>query len=348
DNDPPYFGEVTISEEGTTGDPFTFTMEAMDNVGVVGVWVEYWYGELGPVKMNLSHTGDQLWEATITIEDTLEDLYFFAGIIDSSGNVVIYEDIVNIVDNDDPVIVEDRTPGSATTGDPFVLSVVVTDNIGVASVDVEYFFNHVPLEEGPMHTRTPMEMDGFDVNGNPIYLLTIDIPRASLVTLWYHFLAKDLHGNEMDGGITPVNIIDNDRPDIEFHPKVREALKGLPLTLSIETLDNIDVTEAFAIIRYGSGDADNLSMEPVASYSIEFIVPRDPEGDITVFFSARDEAGNWFSTVEFEIALVNTVPEVDDIPQWSITEELEATLDLAPYLSDGNDDVASLTVECND
>jgi hypothetical protein len=89
-------------------------------------------------------------------------------------------------------------------------------------------------------------------------------------------------------------------------------------------------------------------MKPIASYSIEFTVPRNPDGDITIYFSARDEAGNWFSTDDYTITPVNAAPRWGVIPTWSITEEQEATLDLAQYLSDENDDVTGLTLVCDD
>jgi hypothetical protein len=89
-------------------------------------------------------------------------------------------------------------------------------------------------------------------------------------------------------------------------------------------------------------------MEPAASYSIEFDVPRNPEGDLTFHFAACDGVGNWISTEVYTITLLNAAPEWGDVPMWSITEGTEATLDLEPYLSDENDAVSGLSLECND
>ena len=172
---------------------------------------------------------------------------------------------------------------------------------------------------------------------------TFSVPGVFTVTL----KVTDAAGN-WDEAVLLVTVVDSVSPTITYEAAVSEAISGLPLTLTIEASDNVGVTGAFAIIRYGSGDAENLSMRPTASYSIEFDVPRNPEGDLTFYFAVRDEAGNWFTTEVYTITLMNAAPEWDDIPEWSITEEHDATLDLAPYLSDDNDDVAGLVIECDD
>jgi PKD repeat protein len=172
---------------------------------------------------------------------------------------------------------------------------------------------------------------------------TFSVPGVFTVTL----RVTDAGGNWDEADLL-VTVVDSVSPTITYEAAVSEAISGLPLTLTIEASDNVGVTEAFVIIRYGSGNAENLSMRPTASYSIEFDVPRNPEGDLTFHFAACDLVENWCTTEAYTITLLNAAPEWDDVPEWSITEEMDATLDLEPYLSDGNDDVAGLVVKCDD
>ncbi len=343
DNDLPILGTEGTVDTATTGETLTFSLEARDNIDIEDVWVVYWYGNGPLIRLNLDLSEGDLWEATIVIVDTIEDMHYTIGVVDTSGNLnSTSERTVDIVDNDGPEIVGDGTPHTCTTGDALTFSVTVGDNIGIASVKVVYAYG----DNAP--TSTAMEVGASDGSGNIMYSLGIDVPPDSLASLVYHLIVEDLSGNVQTGAESEVTVSDNDGPTVDYVSAVSEALRGLQLTLTIEASDNIGVTEAFVIVRYGSGSAENLSMESSASYSIALDVPRHPGGDLRFFFSARDEAGNWFSTSEYTISLVNALPEWDDIPQWSITEEQEATLDLEPYLSDANDEMTDLTVECDD
>jgi PKD repeat protein len=145
-----------------------------------------------------------------------------------------------------------------------------------------------------------------------------------------------------------VTVVDTLPPTITYEVTGHEAISGVPLTLTVEASDNVGVTEVYAIIRYGSGDSENLSMRPTASHSVEFDVPREPEGDLTFHFAACDGSGNWVTSEMYTITVSNAAPEWGDVGEWTITEEQEASLDLAPFLSDANDGVAGLTVVCDD
>ncbi len=343
DNDQPVIREDITPGEGTTGDPFIFSIEAEDNIGVAGLSVEYWYGDGTPMDLDLHRSVGLLWEGSISVVDTLDEINYQVIATDTSGNENSTPvRTVVVIDNDDPELVTHAIPMSATTGDPLELNVIVTDNIGIASVTVVYAFG----DGAP--TSTALDVGTSYGNGNIAYSLEIDVPSDSLATLVYHFIIEDVSGNVLTGSEFEVMIIDNDAPTVDYVTTVSEALKGLPLTLTIEATDNIGVEGAFAIVRYGRGSTENLLMEPGAIYSIDLDVPRHPDGDLVFHFSAVDGAGNWFSTGERTISLVNAAPEVADLPQWSLIEESESTYDLEPYLIDQNDDVGSLIVECGD
>jgi PGF-CTERM protein len=75
-------------------------------------------------------------------------------------------------------------------------------------------------------------------------------------------------------------------------------------------------------------------------------VPREIEKPLWYSFEAYDAAGNSASTEEVRVSLSNAPPEVEELPTWDVIEETDAEFDLAPYVSDANDPV--LTVSCSD
>ena len=87
---------------------------------------------------------------------------------------------------------------------------------------------------------------------------------------------------------------------------------GSACQASATAIDNIGVDGFFIIYRYGTGEAVNESMDA----RIRLDLPRLPEGDLTFKFSAVDEEGNWNSTEEFTIALVNVAPTILPISTW--------------------------------
>ncbi|MCK4970610.1 MAG: hypothetical protein KAS77_08790, partial [Thermoplasmata archaeon] len=343
DNDLPILGTDHTAKTATTGETLTFSLEARDNIGIEEVWVEYQYGEGASENVSLSVLEGDVWEATIVIADTLGPLQYSKNAVDAVGNVNSDSiGLVDVIDNDGPEIVNNGTPRISTTGDPFTFSVTVSDNIGIRSVDVWYSFGDAEP------TSHAMEVVESHESGNVLYSLTIGMPSDSLLPLSYNLEVWDLYGNVQTGIGWEVEVVDNDRPVIEYEGTITEALKGFPVTLTIDAGDNIGVEGAFIVLRYVGLATTNLSMEPSASHTVELSIPRDVSSDLHYLFSACDAADNWYSTVEYTILLKNAAPAVKDLPQWTITEEAEGELDLTSYISDVNDDLSSLTVSCGD
>jgi len=343
DNDLPFFGDDQTPTGATTGEEFTFAVYLYDNIDVMEADIVYKYGSGVTTKVILIEGEADIWEATITIEDTLDDLTYEITVVDTSGNLNnTLGGSVEITDNDLPVILDDSTAAIATTGDVFEFQVMVLDNIAVGSAEVVYTF------EGNTPVKTTLEVVETLVNGSVRYSLAIDIHHRGLAPLSYHFVVVDTSSNTYVSTTKSVTVLDNDSPEIYHDQKETEALKGLRFTFGIIVEDNIRVTDMHMVLRYGSDPTQNLTMTRSLGIRIPIEVPRHASGDMTYYFSATDEAGNWNSTVEYILVLKNAAPKWNNIPLWSITEEQNATLDLWPYLSDANDDVTSLSVKCDD
>ena len=155
DNDEPEIKEDLTAESAYTGDPFTFSADIMDNIGVESVKVEYWYGNGSHQLIDAVKDGSYRWENDITIPSgSLDPLHYKYSALDSSGNSMESEiRDIPVYDNDRPELIVNNNPTEVNTGEEITLSVNVTDNIGVSTVCVDCWYGegsaqNVSLERG--------------------------------------------------------------------------------------------------------------------------------------------------------------------------------------------------------
>jgi hypothetical protein len=154
-------------------------------------------------------------------------------------------------------------------------------------------------------------------------------------------LQTELNGTERDVFFSRIGT-DRIPPTIDYEHQYDEFPGGSNLLLFANATDNIGVQGFFIIYRYGSDESVNDSLN--GSYVI-WDLPRFPEGDLFIRFSAVDYAGNWNSTEEYSITLVNVAPIIPDLPEWDVLEGTDATYRLS-FIIDHNGD--SVTIECSD
>ncbi len=148
-----FYGNVTVMinngpkivdlspEIGFTGDSFTFYANVTDMDSVSGVWVEYWFGSS---HNHLNESMEQLqngtWTYTIDeLPNSLLPLYYFISAVDEYGKWNRSDTMtISIKDNDLPIIHNIQLERLRQySGDPFNISVSVSDNIGVENVTIE-------------------------------------------------------------------------------------------------------------------------------------------------------------------------------------------------------------------
>lgn len=327
DNDRPIIGEDMTLAEGSTGDPFSFSMEAEDNIEVEGVKVEYWYADKTSTVLNMSRFDGPEWEVNITLEHTIDDIQYTFTARDAAGNEnSSAARTITISDNDDPELMEDMSGEFATTGDVYTARVRVQDNIGVANV-----FSVAPW--------TPTDVD---VDGNGVYEFDIPIDPDYVGRFYLQINVMDLAGNKAVFDLASHQVVDDDPPEIVYVHEINSFPMGELLFIPFSASDNIGVTGTHLIYRYGAGDQENTTFQ--GSDHLE--IPPSPEGDLTFHISAVDDAGNWMSTEEYSVRLVNSPPIVLLLPTWQVEEGTNATMPLYLYVSDPNGD--PLTIECSD
>ncbi len=338
DDDAPIILSDNTSSNATTGETLTFSLLILDNIAIGMVMIRYHYNEGTPHELSLQPSQDDIWEGSIQVDHTLKNLHYIVIALDQAGNLnTTSKKTVNIIDNDLPELQSDFTTRTATTGDPLLYRMMVVDNIGIDSVVVLF-------HRGDFNTSS-IVLERVDTD---MYSISINLSENNLESLTYIVTVTDLYGNSVEGDEQTIEVIDDDPPSIIYEASIIEAIKGLPLSLNIDATDNIGIARAFLVMRYGDENVDNLTMEVGEGYKKDIEVPRHPDGDLYFHFSATDDAGNWISTEEYSISLVNLAPVVDLPDAWIVTEGLDTVLDLEPHISDGNDDLRSLSISTDD
>jgi hypothetical protein len=249
-------------------------------------------------------------------------------VTDRSGNWAM--DTVNVTVNDitPPIVLEDLSDTKATTGEDFHIKLRLWDDVGI---------NRSSLGK----QWSPVSVDSMGIG---LYEAWLVMPLNYLGQLNYSITFKDLYGNEGYYENKTPTIKDNDPPVIDYEHRFEEFAKGGIIPLHVSATDNIGVTEMRLVYWFEESNVTNLTVGNV--YYIE--LQKAPEGDLHLYLSAVDEAGNWASTEEHLVTMVNAVPEILDLPTWNVTEGEVGTFNLGRYVIDSNDPHSKLVVSCSD
>ncbi|MCK5772840.1 MAG: hypothetical protein KAH57_03555, partial [Thermoplasmata archaeon] len=228
DDDIPIFSSDGSSSIATTGEEFTFKVSAIDNIGINSVYVDYLIDDAaGKSEMKVLN-GTYQHTLKLPENDTRYLSYSFnATDVNGLCNVSSLTN-VSIVDNDRPVLLEDISHGYSTTGEIFTLSASISDNLGLESVSVEYWFG----------TGTH---NNFSIGGISPYSLNITIPDSSTSSLKYRFHAEDGAGNCLIPSQNIIAVTDNDLPEIISDTTLMTGGTGDLFSFSASVEDNVGV-----------------------------------------------------------------------------------------------------------
>ncbi len=180
-----------------------------------------------------------------------------------------------------PPNIADATTGTPTTGEQFTLKANVTDNEGVDSVKIVYWFSG--REEQDTLSK-----------GGENWTVTIEI-QDNATDLHYRFNASDVNGNWANSEEYTLQVEDNDAPTIaDMTPKT--ATTGDPFVFNLTMIDNIKVTNAYVIYWFGSDRANstNKSLNNVmgSTWTLEITIRSNTIYDLNYDVSATD-GENW-------------------------------------------------------
>jgi len=182
---PPVINDDTPSN-ASTGDFFVFNASVTDCAQVSTTWVEYWYGTGSHTNESMIPTGvDDYYEKTITIDDTLDILYYIIAANDTSDN---WNDTgvkdVTIYDNDNPII-------SGVQAVPLLQNICESVNISASAVD------NIEVDEVYLYIGYPdTSFENFSISQNKtgdVFYCNRTYPDPGIYT--FHIWANDTSGN---------------------------------------------------------------------------------------------------------------------------------------------------------
>ncbi len=193
----------------------------------------------------------------------------------------------------EPPIIRSTTNSSALSGEPFVFSANITDNVKVKEVWVEFWF-----EEGPRKNRT-MEKNGED------WTKTIDIGTSENRDIFFKITAFDYYDHNSVLGPITVSLLSN-LPYFSTDHTPSVATTGDPFTFSVEITDNKEVKGAYVSYGYGDGEVKNLSMlRGKGNVWTKTIRTKHTLEQIKYGFHAFDNLGNWNEAEEKTIDMID-------------------------------------------
>jgi hypothetical protein len=298
DNDRPEFANDISPATGTTGESYTFGVDATDNIGVDGVFVEYWFGTGPHSNVSMLETWGTYSHSITIPNDSLDLLHYIFHAVDDAGNWAETDQRnVSIRDNDPPIFGEDLTSDSGSTGDPFLFEVEVEDIIEIEGVWVSYWFGTGDAQDIQL------------TFGSGTYSVEVMIPSNLIDDMHYFFYADDTSDNTNQTDVKDVSILDNDRSIFGSDSSDSIATTGDEFRFGIDVTDNIEVDDVTVEYWFGEGPHQNVSVEENDPYSLTIMIPSDSLDQLHYIFHSVDTSGNWNQTIQVNIdVLDNDLP----------------------------------------
>jgi|ETNmetMinimDraft_26_1059896.scaffolds.fasta_scaffold04349_4 hypothetical protein len=285
DIDQPVLGEDLSAEIPSTGDSYTFSLTASDNIELANVSVWYKFDDDSPFNVSMHNEGG-FWIKTIDIPAKAFNLTYVFYIEDNAGNcLAVNKSMKDIHDNDLPWLDEDLTTGIATTGEVFVFSIAALDNVKIDSVYIQYSFD---VENDFNQTMFSTDSENWS--------LSILVP-TNATYLEYSFFINDTSDNYIISETRNYTVFDNDDPmaiagdDITIDQHENAIFNG---TFSS---DNVGIINYTWSLFY---DGDELKL-----YGREVVIILDTADEYNITLIVLDGEGN--SDTDYFIVTVRDI-----------------------------------------
>ncbi len=284
DDDKPTFVMDHSHTSAYTNETFNFSLIFDDNIAEQSAEVEYRYGITGSwSQLSLTQDGDH-FNGSITIQNSLEDLYYFFNFTDTSSlwNTSTITN-VDVIDLTPPMVISGSGDFSTTTGELFEIYIKVRDDVELGQVKLYY----------SKETTTTWENYVASPNINGKYSITnedLEINTTKDTTrLRYYFEAKDTSNNLVSYGTKNkpfnVTVIDNDKPVADAGEDIDAGLNDIVLFDGTGSYDNIAIDKYTWSFEFDDLPRTLLGSSPDFEFTIS--------GIYTVTLQVIDLAGNW-------------------------------------------------------
>ncbi len=211
--------------------------------------------------------------------------------------------VVNVGhDNEPPQMGMVGLGGQWSTGDMFSVNALVTDNVAVTNVTIEYGW-------GQSQPLTPTNVTMLNIA--PSWVFNGVHPTGSLDPFWFSIGAEDAVGQWNHTSWTKRDITDNDKPEFLLDNSSSTATTGDLVRFGCHLTDNIATNDVYLNYTF-----DDLIWQPLLMVgsgnerSLVFIVPEDEDGYIRYHFNLSDMSGNVNITGNFFMDIAD-----DDAPR---------------------------------
>jgi len=298
DGSDPVIEEILYPSIVSMDDPIEITANITDNVLVENATIHLFKDQTGSTSFGMENTGGTGWRCSILLGEYHRNLSLTLTASDPSGNEVTSETLlVTVEDPYPPDILEDLTPSEVPCGSDLEFAVLISENLGLSSANVEFW-----TETRPPEILTLLE------GGDDVWRITIEVPH-SLERIDYRFIMEDTAHHILTSDVRAVQPLDIEAPVI--------ISKGIPgilemddmVSIGVEAWDNIAIDRVEATYHF---DLDDPAMERMifdGSYILNISVPLN-RTSFSVYFTAYDTSGNHMGTDNFLIPILDSIPPV--------------------------------------
>lgn len=329
DNDNPSLSSDTSSAVGTTGDTFTWYVNASDNVDSeagLKVDVDWSHGSFSE-NASLSYTGSY-WMYSAALDHSVSTMTYSIYIEDSAGNSIFVsgsQSPVSVSDNDVPSMSNlGASPSSQSKNGLVNLSCDVTDNIEVSSVYINV-------------TYPDSSSVNFSVFENKSAETFYCLDSFSMIGVYsFEFYASDGAGNGVVSDSSSFTITDDSCPVISAvsldssSPLDTDPSFGWINISCVVTDDELNLVQLNYTDR--NGVVSNVSMSQAAGSGFYYNTTFESYGNYTYYIWTNDSSGNDNVSSEYLFSMT---------PNWDINNDgnvtvFDFTLISNHYLETGN------------
>ena len=298
DNDVPFFRADFTKPGSVTGGNLTFCMEVTDNVGTTSVHVNYTDDNISYHNVSMNPMNGFRWERTIELSESVESVRYTFHFSDGQRNTGRTDArIISVSDVSCPSFIRE-TPGlSPATGKIYFFKAVISDNVGVRSVSVDYTFDGMNMITLPLNRD-----EGGDWNGQVV------VPSGASVIEYYYFY-EDTSGNAGRSPIYTKGVSDVDAPVVNAGPG-RFVERGETVAFNGSgSSDNMGLSMFIWSFMY-NGYPVKLTGETVL---FDFLIA----GNYTILLAVTDLDGNQaFDTIRIDVNdTYRPPPEIENRPE---------------------------------
>ncbi len=341
DNTPPSIDDQTkLFGVPTTGDLFQFVANVSDGIHVTEVRINYTIGDppfidvnttMDPMAVDSHRNGAYVLNLTLPVNFTGTIPYTMVA-IDPSNNRRSVHGVAIVTDNDRPIMGLDESDKGATTGDPLMLQINVTDNNWVGKVHAKYWHGTSAPVNKTMNPGT------VDPRGSGVYSIMVILPVDFVGTFNYMFAAVDAYDLWNVTSTVQIEAVDDDPPIVG--PDRSHAMGEDKFVLEVNASDNVGVVEVWVMYQIDDGTPLNISMDALSvdgrgngTYgNVEVMLPLDQQVRIDYDLYAMDAAGNTRSIAGTYVNYDREFPEFGDdgvngepVKGWDIELWVEVT-----------------------